>query len=80
MTRRGAARKMAVTSIESGEGVPTSGIYRIPHLSEHSHYHDVIMRRDDKAPECPVCGAVMIFELVRSVPQLTEDPDFSDAG
>jgi hypothetical protein len=77
--RRSTAHKMAVTSVESGEPVPTSGIYRVPHLNEHSHLHDVIMKRADKAPECPVCGAVMTFELVRSVPQIYEDPDFCDA-
>ncbi|HZU21247.1 MAG TPA: hypothetical protein VE998_00355 [Terriglobales bacterium] len=66
-------------TLRSGDVAVWSGIYRIPHLSEHGRYHDVIVRRGDTTPDCPVCGANMTFDLVRSVPQLSEDPDFSDS-
>jgi hypothetical protein len=81
MTKSSAARHEPMPVLKSGEVVVWSGIYRIPHLNQHGRYHDVIMQREDKAPECPVCGASMTFELQRSVPQLNDDPDFSsDSG
>lgn len=71
-----AARTQTVKAFESGQVVTASGIYRIPHFTKHGRNHDVIMRHDDKVPHCPICGASMTFELVRIVPQITEDPDF----
>ena len=80
MMRRSAAQNETSSPLQSGQVVAWSGIYRIPHLNQHGRYHDVIMQHDYKAPECPVCGAIMTFELVRCVPQLNEDPDFSDGA
>jgi hypothetical protein len=50
---------------KSGEIVPQSGIYRIPHDPAHTEAHEVTVIKGRRFPTCRHCKSVR-FELVRA--------------
>lgn len=76
MGNRSTVKSETKTVFASGQTVTISGVYSVHHFSEHSRDEMVIARRNDEVPLCPQCGASLVFELVRVVPSVSEDPDF----
>ena len=74
------ARIKSGATFGSGERVPETGIYGIVHFVQHGCHSCVVMRRDEKVPRCPQCGATVSCEVICAAPLLADDPDFSDSA
>lgn len=54
---------------ETGQEVPSSGIYRVVH-SEHRLPSEVMLIAGNKFPRCGKCANAVKFELVKQAPHL----------
>jgi hypothetical protein len=69
---------MPQPEFKPGQLVPGSGIYHIEHWRDHRQSHEVVFARNDKFPECEICGHAVRYTLLRAAPFVFEDPDFRD--
>lgn len=60
-----------------GDTVPASGIYAVCHTKEHSGLQEVVLLANHVIPQCEICQETLHYQLVRTVPYISEDPDFS---
>ena len=51
---------------KTGDKVPTSGIYKVVHDSNHTAEHEVTCVSDEHFPPCNGCGPHPRFKLVRA--------------
>ena len=52
---------------ETGQEVPSSGIYRVVH-SEHKLPSEVVLIAGNRFPRCGKCANAVEFELVKAAP------------
>jgi hypothetical protein len=60
----------------AGEAIDQSGVYEICHFDGPRTL--VIMLANAVFPYCPGCGEKVRYKLLKAVPHISEDPDFSD--
>jgi len=59
----------------TGQFIPESGIYATHHL-HHRLPREVTLLKGQQFPRCGRCGNRVLFELVRTAPDIFTDPDF----
>jgi hypothetical protein len=69
---------MADETFRPGETVPRSGIYKVTHY-QHRRPHEVVITARDRFPQCRVCGARVLYGLLRCAEAIDADRDF-DTG
>ena len=59
-----------------GELVEHAGVYLVRH-DDHRPTHEVVLLARHIYPACENCGETVRYELLRAVPYLFDDPDFT---
>ncbi|MBV9073618.1 MAG: hypothetical protein JOZ10_08315 [Acidobacteria bacterium] len=72
------ARKAEHPVLHVGDRVPESGIYQVLHGNCTSQVLETILVRNHLAPRCELCGSSARYQLLRSVPHISEDSEFED--
>jgi hypothetical protein len=67
----GGTRGIEMAKFKVGDEVRESGIYRVIHR-QHRVPHEVTLLEHEHFPPCQRCNEAVDFELVRSVPRLSE--------
>jgi len=62
-------------AFRSGESAPVSGVWRMEH-EQCQDAPELWVRKDDRFPPCPQCGAPASFILIEEVQHISEDADF----
>jgi hypothetical protein len=71
------ARKAGRSLLNSGDGVPESGVYEVVHGACQSQELEMIFLVGQTFPACRLCGSRVRFQLKRAVPHISEDRDFT---
>jgi len=61
------------TGLRTSGEVPHSGIYRVSH-SQHHLPSEVTLLKDQKFPRCSRCSEPVLYEFVRSAPNIPSYP------